>query len=73
MDHTADTQTGRLYFGLTQAVGDHEPQYPGLSRMPHSSVTADNRLLLSQYRTAASVPQTHRGWATLMTGKEVIQ
>lgn len=41
MDHTTDTQTDGLYFGLTQAIGDHEPQYPGLSRMPYSSVTAD--------------------------------
>lgn len=31
MDHSTDTQTDRLNFGLTQAIGDHEPEYPGLS------------------------------------------
>lgn len=32
----------RLSFGLAQA--DPEPKHSGLSRVPHSSVTADNGL-----------------------------
>lgn len=39
-------QTCRLSFGLTQAVGDQEPKHPGLSRLPLSSVTADNGAVL---------------------------
>lgn len=63
--------TDRLSFGLTQAIGDHEPKHPALSRVPHCSVTADNGSY--QNRTAASVAQIHRGCASLKTGQEMMQ